>query len=893
MADETSKDDKHKAATAKSLPTADYAQLSQEVTAVGHEISNLISKKTVPPVESKNSEPTINQINSETLASVPTNLHEAETIAGVMPTIEFNASGKEPFTAGRNTLPKSLRTISTAVPVDDGPYIGEIGDYLLIEQIGRGGMGVVYKAHQRKVGRVVALKVIASGSLCAPEDIARFHDEATAAGRLNHPGIVPVYDAGEHDGTHFFSMAYVEGSSLASFVGADKPRLEVRRAAALMEKVCRAVQYAHDRAVIHRDIKPANIMLDKSGNPLLTDFGLAKLVGNEGLTMTGQVMGTPNYMAPEQARGQQDLMSTRTDVYSLGATLYALLAGAPAFAGKNLIETLRKVESAAPEPLTYKGSPVPLDLWIICEKALAKRPDDRYDSAGALADDLDRFLNGFPISARAVGPTTRLVRWSQRNPIIAALIGTVAATLVIATIVSLALAVKARAEKARAEVNLAFIEDVLERVLVSVSEDDLSNQPGTQKVREKLLQVAQEYYQQLSMTQQISADKVADAAFLLGRVQASLGMYNKAEDSLAEALEIQTEMLATAEDQVEALTDIAATHKELAKLGEKLWNDLSVGEPSDEAKEALAVSIEHNLKCVEFRNKAAELEPADPELARLLGSGKMGLGVAQIQQARWKNKFEGWSDAEKSLEEAEKLWAATLKETPDDPELLKDIARGRAAFGDLREAQANQFVERDKAKYESLIRESLELRQEAAEKFSKLPATAVNPETRSQLANCFQLQAESYYQLGMADEAIQYYQLTVGVLRQLLMSNPLVDKYRVGVAQNQFMLAQLYFSKGDDLGYTSAYEFQQTLVDGLAIDPGDKKITNLLLDYTRAMAEGLVASDLVPEALTQVENAKHMLEDIQVLDADKPAIDAVIEKLDQLREEMKPSDRTA
>jgi eukaryotic-like serine/threonine-protein kinase len=889
MADETSKDDKQKATTAKSLPTAEYAQLSQEVTAVHHEVSNLASKKAA-----SSSDPTINHIGSETLSTTPTNLHEAETIAAVMPTIEFNASGKEPVTAAKTSLPKSLRTISTAVPVDDGPYIGEIGDYLLIEQIGRGGMGVVYKAHQRKVGRVVALKVIAAGSLCAPEDIARFHDEATAAGRLNHPGIVAVYDAGEHNGTHFFSMAYVEGSSLASFVGADKPRLEVRRAAALMEKVCRAVQYAHDRAVIHRDIKPANIMLDKSGNPLLTDFGLAKLIGNEGLTMTGQVMGTPNYMAPEQAKGQQDLISTRTDVYSLGATLYALLAGTPAFAGKNLIETLRKVESAAPEPLTYKGSPVPLDLWIICEKSLAKRPDDRYDSAGALADDLDRFLNGFPISARAVGPTTRLVRWSQRNPIIAALIGTVAATLVIATIVSAVLAIKARAEKARAEVNLAFIEDVLEDVLVSVSEDDLSNQPGTQMVRERLLEVAQDYYQQLSMTQQISAEKVADAAFLLGRVQGSLGMNDKAEDSLNEALEIQTNMLASAEDQVEALTDIAATHKELAKLGEKLWNDGSVGEPSNEAKEALAASIEHSLKCVEFRAKALELESEDPELARLVGSAKMSLGLALIQQARWDSEGNSdWSAAEKSLEEAEKLWAQALKKTPNDPELLKDIARGRAAFGDLREAQANQFVESDKAKYESLVRESLELRQDAAEKFSKLPATAVNPETRSQLATCFQLQAESYYQLGLADEAIQYYQLTVGVLRQLLMSNPLVDKYRIGVAQNQFMLAQLYFSKGDDLGYTSAYEFQQTLVDGLAIEPGDKKITNLLLDFTRAMAEGLVASDLVPEALNQIENAKHMLEDIQTLDADKPAIEAVIEQLDQMRQEFDGGDRTA
>ncbi len=229
----------------------------------------------------------------------------AETIQLNLPTIDVKDSHPET---------DSICTLSQMAEIEESAYIGEIGDYQLIEQIGRGGMGVVYKAHQKKVGRTVALKVIASGSLCAPEDIARFHDEASAAGRLNHPGIVAVYDAGEHDGTHYFSMAYIEGESLAIHVGPDKQKLEPRRAAQLMEEVCRAVQYAHDRAVIHRDIKPANIMLDKSGQPLLTDFGLAKLVGNEGLTMTGQVMGTPNYMAPEQAKGQQELISNRTDV---------------------------------------------------------------------------------------------------------------------------------------------------------------------------------------------------------------------------------------------------------------------------------------------------------------------------------------------------------------------------------------------------------------------------------------------------------------------------------------------------------------------------------------------------------------------------------------------------
>ena len=295
------------------------------------------------------------------------------------------------------------------------------------------------------------------------------------------------------------------------------------------------MQYAHDRAVIHRDIKPANIMLDKTGQPLLTDFGLAKLVGNEGLTMTGQVMGTPNYMAPEQAKGQQDLISNRTDVYSLGATLYALLSGMPAFVGKNLMETLRKVESAAPEPLTFKGSPVALDLWTICEKSLAKRPDDRYESAAALADDLDRFLQGFPISARAVGPLTRLQRWCQRNPVIATLIGTVAATLVVATIVSIGFAIQARQEQAgrsrpaRAEDKLG-LDRRDPRKRARLDERKRSRRcAGNAVHREKLLTTAQGYYEKLSHTEQATEGMIARAAFPLGRLQASLGRFDEAK----------------------------------------------------------------------------------------------------------------------------------------------------------------------------------------------------------------------------------------------------------------------------------------------------------------------------------------------------------------------------
>ena len=230
-------------------------------------------------------------------------------------------------------------------------------------------MGVVYKAYHRSLRRTVALKIITGGGLRDEVDIARFHIEAEAAARLDHPGIIPVYDVGEHQGNHYYAMAYVEGPPLSSFVGASAKKLPPRRAAEIMEQVCRAVQYAHDRAVIHRDLKPANIMLENEEIPRLADFGLAKnMHEEEGLTMTGQVMGTPSYMAPEQARGKLDEISNRTDVYSLGATLYALLAGKPPFAGGTMLETIRQVVRADPEPLTQIVHAIPQDLQTICEK---------------------------------------------------------------------------------------------------------------------------------------------------------------------------------------------------------------------------------------------------------------------------------------------------------------------------------------------------------------------------------------------------------------------------------------------------------------------------------------------------------------------------------------------
>jgi WD40 repeat protein/serine/threonine protein kinase len=315
------------------------------------------------------------------------------------------------------------------------------GDYELIEEIARGGMGVVYKARQVTLNRIVAVKMILGGRLAGPEDVERFHVEAEAAAQLDHPGIVPIYEVGEHDGQHYFSMGFVDGQSLSKRV-ADGP-LPAREAVGIVKVVAEAVHYAHEKGVIHRDLKPGNILLDKNGQPRVTDFGLAKLMeSGSNLTGTGQILGTPNYMPPEQAAAQVSAVGRLSDVYSLGAILYCLLSARPPFQSANPLETLLQVQKQEPVPPRQLNPNIPLDLDTIVLKCLDKAPTRRFASAKALAEELQRYLDGRPILARPVGRLERFRRWCRREPIVAGLSAAVAAALVVGTAVSAFFAVE-------------------------------------------------------------------------------------------------------------------------------------------------------------------------------------------------------------------------------------------------------------------------------------------------------------------------------------------------------------------------------------------------------------------------------------------------------------------
>lgn len=333
----------------------------------------------------------------------------------------------------------SLEASTTALPGARTQYFGE---YELLAEIARGGMGVVYKARQVNLNRVVALKMILAGRLANEGSVRRFLAEAEAAARLDHPGIVPIYEIGEREGQHFFSMGLVEGESLSKKLAAGP--VPPREAAELIRQIATAVHYAHEHGIIHRDLKPANVLLDRHGQPRITDFGLAKQMQQDsGLTGTGQVLGTPGYMPPEQAAGRINEIGPQTDVYALGALLYCLLTGRPPFHAASPAETLVQVLEQEPAPPRRLNPNIPLDLETISLKCLEREASHRYTTAQDVAAELQRFLNGDPIVARPIGAPARAWRWCRRNPIVTALATAVAVVLLLGTVVSSFFAVRA------------------------------------------------------------------------------------------------------------------------------------------------------------------------------------------------------------------------------------------------------------------------------------------------------------------------------------------------------------------------------------------------------------------------------------------------------------------
>jgi outer membrane lipoprotein-sorting protein len=327
-----------------------------------------------------------------------------------------------------------------------------LGDYELLEEINRGGMGIVYRARQKSLDRSVAVKLILTGRFASEAEIKRFHIEAEAAARLDHPNIVPIYEVGEVDGHHFFSMKLIEGVPLSRRLANREAAFSHREAAALLATVARAVHHAHQHGILHRDLKPSNILLDRDGQPHLTDFGLARSLpagppsaSRPPLTRSNVLLGTPEYMAPEQADGRARELTTAADVYALGVILYELLTDRPPFLADTPLETLRRVVEQPPRRPSTPGRAVDRDLEMVTLKCLAKAPEQRYPSALALAEDLERFLRREPVHARTISPWEKAWHWSRRRPALAVVAAGLMLLLTLASMVALVKELRASA----------------------------------------------------------------------------------------------------------------------------------------------------------------------------------------------------------------------------------------------------------------------------------------------------------------------------------------------------------------------------------------------------------------------------------------------------------------
>jgi len=351
------------------------------------------------------------------LASVLDSLEALESLAprpeGVPSDLTVRGLPKDPTP----TLPASGTGADTRADASRLPR--PFGQYELLEEIGRGGMGVVYRARQAALDRVVAVKMILGAHLASPEHVRRFQAEAKAAARLRHSHIVHIHEVGQLNGQDFFAMEYIEGESLAERLarGPIGPDEAVR----LLAAVARAVDHLHSQQIVHRDLKPSNILIDAGGEPYVTDFGLAKIRSPDSQrTATGVIAGTPSYMAPEQAAGRSSDVGPPADVYSLGAILYEMLTGSPPFQHENPLDTLMDVLGREPALPRQRNPRVPRGLELICLKCLAKSPEDRYASAAALADDLERFARGEALEVQPPSPAQKLWSWARRQPALAA-----------------------------------------------------------------------------------------------------------------------------------------------------------------------------------------------------------------------------------------------------------------------------------------------------------------------------------------------------------------------------------------------------------------------------------------------------------------------------------------
>ncbi len=786
------------------------------------------------------------------LGGAATSVHEEATVPPrVDATIDLTPLPNDVLTA--DAIGRETQTGRGTTQLDHGRYFG---DYEIIREIARGGMGVVFRARQVSLNRPVALKMILAGQLADLDAVRRFHIEAEAAANLDHPGIVPIYEVGEHEGQHYFSMGFVEGQSLSQRLAGGP--LPAREAAELIRRVSEAIEYAHQHGVIHRDLKPANILLDQNGNPRVTDFGLAKKVqGDSGLTGSGQIMGTPSYMPPEQAGGTRGEVGPAADVYALGATLYALVTGRPPFQAATAMDTVIQVLSDEPVPPRRLNASIPRDLETICLKCLEKEPGKRYTHAADLREDLSRYLAGDPIAARPVTSLERAVKWARRRPAIAALLGLVALGLVGLAVFVMVLAGKNRQlddknlelagknreldsrnlelagknseldqrnleldrQRQRAERRETLAIDAVRKFRDAVEANpDLKNRLELGPLRGTLLKEPLAFFGKLRDDLQAERDtrpdavaSLADANYDLARTTEEIGSFPDAIRSYSESIDLHERLGRDRPADTECQNHLARSHNHLGILLRATGRPAQALESYGRAAAIFEQLARPQPDAVQFQDDLAGCYLNTGNLLRAMGQPAQAMGSYQKGLA----VFERLAHAYPANTQVQDDLSASYMNMGN---VLSDLGRRADALASLRRAlpirerlardnpAAHQFQSGLAACLDNIggllfamgrRTEAMTAHQRALEIFERL-ARDHPTVTRFQddLAICFMNLGKLFHFTGQPGEALQSFSRSREIYEQLVRDHPTLANYHSSLGGALNNLAMLEMGQG-------------------------------------------------------------------------------------------------
>ncbi len=700
---------------------------------------------------------------------------------------------------------RAMRTSGGKGPVE--PPAKQIGDYKILREIGRGGMGVVYEAHQGSLNRRVALKILPFAAVLDQRQIARFRNEAQAAAQLHHPHIVPVFAVGQEHGVYYYAMQYIEGQSLEAAIdelrAVSAPTTQgttrvrggtggstntialhhgavlssdqsirsgefFRSVARLGKEAAEALHHAHEYGIVHRDVKPSNLLLDLQGKLWVTDFGLARIQNDSGVTLTGDVVGTLRYMSPEQASGNAGMIDARTDIYSLGATLYELLTLEHVYSGEDRHVVLRKLERDDPTPPRKINPSLPLDLETIVLAAMSKSRDDRYPSAQALADDLGRFLAGEPAFARRPGLGDRATKWARRHSAIVMLAAASVLLLSVVSTASLVLLAREQARTnaafaeseanrlqasknfARAEDNFQKARDMLDRLGVQMA-DRLGATPGTEPVRQQLLADTLGFYRQF-ISQAVGdpqlQHELALAHFKSGVIEAKLGNIAQAVSEYTSAQMLLEKLAANNSGDAELLAQLALTHNNLAILAAARRD---AGEARARYEQAIHLQRQLAADHPENTGYVAQLAESQSNLSMLI--------VAEGDAAT----------AEVYLTDAVAQLRPLVAAVDADPRYARNLS---IAANNL----SYVLAKRDPAAAERTMREAVQVVEQLSVKHPE------GGRYQDDLALCYNNLAALLSRTGRADNAIGWHQRAAALQEQMVRRSPSVVRHRSDLA---------------------------------------------------------------------------------------------------------------